>query len=305
MINIAKDSKIVVMILAGLILMFARNWAFAAVTKPDKKEVEREEYRLKQKLEPLLLDVLKKNYLAMSVNIVYVLQRDPIVAPKAKIHQFKLPGFGSKATIASKANEISGYVDRYERYRMIVLMVNQPISATVEESLLNLMRDKGELDLGQKDRFNLEIVAAQQRKGKKRLNVEDEKKQKQQRAKIEDLVQKIKDDQTAREERLALLFPELKQPLKPVDSRKEAESSKHLIASRNEYFAGNLNNALNEVIKAIDINPYSSKSYEMLGSIYYRLKWYNLALTNWIKALALDPENKKLNQYIDKVRKQI
>jgi len=62
---------------------------------------------------------------------------------------------------------------------------------------------------------------------------------------------------------------------------------------------------LNEVIEAININPYASKSYEMLGSIYYRLKWYNLALNNWEKALALDPENRKLSKYIEKAKREL
>ncbi|MCP4749579.1 MAG: tetratricopeptide repeat protein [Proteobacteria bacterium] len=293
------------MILAGILLIIARNTVFAREAASDPLEKQREEFRLKHRLMPILTDVLKDEYVALSVNVRYILQHEPILSKNSKVKRLKLPGFGTQITVANKANEISGYIDKQIRYRTLVLIVRRSLLSTIEESLTRLLNEKGDLDLGGKDVLSIIVLAGQFDQPDELKAPDFKKAENGKKNKVDDLIRKIDEDRKDKQDRLAKLFPDLKQPIEPVNPRVEAQSSKHLILSRKAFYNNDLNLALNEVIEAININPYSPKCYEMLGSIYYRLKWHNLALTNWEKALALDPENKKLNQYIAKVKNEL
>jgi tetratricopeptide (TPR) repeat protein len=169
------------------------------------------------------------------------------------------------------------------------------------------LRDKAKLDIGRKDIFKILVIADEREIGIENtpVNPDEKRTNKGHTNKIDTLVRKLGNERKEKRKRLTQLFPDLKQPIGQIDPRKEAESSKHLILSRKAYYNNDLNTALNEVIESINVNPYASKSYEMLGSIYYRLKWRNLALNNWEKALALDPDNKKLNKFIDKIKTEL
>ncbi len=266
---------------------------FARDTAPSLAERRQEEFLLKKQLKPALMEVLKDQYLGMSITIRYVLQHDPIVSQKSKIKRLKLPGFGTQVTITNGPNDVSGYIDKYDRYRTVILIIKTRLSESVQESIARMLKENADIDIGGRDTFDILVLANE--KMDLKLDLSDTEKI----AEDKDRTEKEK------KERLAQLFPELGQPIKPVDSRKEAESSKHLILSRKAYYNNDLNTALNEVIESININPYASKSYEMLGSIYYRLRWNNLALNNWEKALALDPDNKKLGKFISKVKNEL
>ena len=295
-------------ILACIPLVLVWNNAIARDTAPDPVELQKEEYLLKQRLKPLLIDVLKDDYVSLSVNVIYVLQHEPIVSQKSKIRSLKLPGFGTQITIANGPNGISGYIDRYIRYRALNLLVASRLSPSLQQSLSRMLKEKEDLNLGGKDTFHIHVVADEDEKegpGEKTLQEVVEKDQaKKKKKEVDKLIDDIDKKREEKKERVAKLFPDLKKPAEPVDPRKEAESTKHLILSREAFYKNDLNTALNEVISAIDINPYSSKSYEMLGSIYFRLKWNKLALENWEKALALDPDNEKLSKYIARVKKE-
>ena len=282
---------------------------------PSPAEREQEEYRLKRRIQPLLTDVLKEKFLALSVNVLYVLQRDPILTKDSEIQNVSLPGFGNKATLSNKPGQITGFVERYARYRFLILMVSTPLTPVVEKSVTHLLEEKAGLELGTKDTFNVEIVAdvrpKKEKPGGKGEDIQWEKQkdapegEEEGDAEFDEIFKEIQKNRMATQKRLARLFPDLEKQKGTIEPRMEAESSKHLILSREAYFNNDLNTALNEVIESISINPYSSKSYEMLGSIYYRLKWHNLALNNWTKALALDPDNKKLSRYIEKLRAEL
>jgi len=307
--------------LVGLNLIIVLMIAFSGITfaislKPSKAETEQEEYALKRSLRPVLIDVLKNKYVTLSVNVLYILQRDPILTKNSKIEQFNLPGFGNKATLANKPGQISGFIERHVRYRFIILLVTTPLNPSVEQSLTHLLQEKMGLELGARDTFSIEVIApiqdikkqnnllahkANQKKDPFGTETAEEKKEQE----IDDLIDEMDKDKAQKQKRMERLFPGIDQKPEEIDSRKEAESSKHLILSRQAFFKNDLNAALNEVITAININPFSSKSYEMLGSIYYRLKWKNLALNNWTKALALDPDNRKLNMFIEKVKNEL
>ena len=303
--NIFKKRSGLIAVVMGLIFIGTGN-AATRNTPINPIEKQQEEYRLKQRLKPVLIDVLKEQYVALSINVLYVMQHEPIINPGSAVEQFSLPGFGSKVTVSNKPGEIAGFINRYIRYRMLVLLVTTKLSPTLEESIEKLLREKAALDLGAKDILIIEEVAAI-RKDEEVSPVSGIEKDKaeERKEKIDNLFQKIDKERKEQKDRVRKLFPELDAPPESIDPVKEAQSSQHLINSRDAYFKNDLNKALNEVIEAININPYSPKSYEMLGSIYYRLKWKNLALSNWLKALALDPDNKKLSNYIDKVKREL
>ena len=289
---------------------FIEERGLALGKKPNPAEREQEEYHLKRRIKPILMDVLKEKFLALSVNVMYVRQRDPILTKDSDIENVALPGFGNRATLSNKPGQITGFIERYERYRFLVLMVTAPLTPTVEMSVTHLLKEEAGLELGSKDTFNIEIAADIKREksvsGKEKEYPDGKSTSNETEGnEIDNLFKKIKKDEAVRQKRLTKLFPDLTQKKGKIDPRMEAESSKHLILSREAYFNNDLNTALNEVIESININPYSSKSYEMLGSIYYRLKWKNLALNNWTKALALDPDNRKLSRYIEKLRTEL
>lgn len=301
------QGNILIMLLAGILLLLALRNGFALDTAPDPIERQREEYRLKQHLKKILIDILKEEYVALSVNVLYVLQHDPIVSKKSKIKRLKLPGFGTQVTITNGENQISGYLDKYIRYRNLILMVRNRLSPYAEESLYKLLKEQEDLDLMGKDSFRILVVAEEREKppGVKKDEAYEKDQERRKKDQFNQLLSDIDKKRTEQKERLAKLFPDLEQPFEIINPQKEAESSQHLILSRKAFYNNDLNLALNEVIEAINVNPYSPKSFEMLGSIYYRLKWNKLALDNWEKALALDPENKKLGKFIAKVKKEL
>jgi Tetratricopeptide repeat len=296
-------------ILTTMLLLSTSGIIQAADIEPSTVEVRREEFLLKQRMNLILMNTLKDQYLGMAINIKYVLIHDPIVSEKAEISQLKLPGFGTQITIAGDADGITGYIDKYVRYRTLIVITKNRIPQAIQESVARMMKQEEDLEIGGKDSLSFTDISGSEldvgmetaQPGKPDSPDNEDAK----RDKVNELVKRLGEDRTEKQERISQLFPELEQPLKPVDPRQEAEGSKHLILSKKAYYNNDLNAALNEVIEAININPYASKSYEMLGSIYYRLKWYNLALNNWEKALVLDPDNQKLNKYIVKVKREL
>lgn len=301
--------------LASILIWNLAIVAIARDSAPSSVEIRREEYLLKQRLRERLSDILKDEYLGMSVIIRYVLIHDPIVSNQSKITRLKLPGFGTQVTITNDPEDIAGYIDKYQRYRTLTVITKRRLPQSIEVSVANMLKENEDLEIGEKDTLSflviteegLEIKAPEVTLQEEEKEGEEEEKtpEEKEKEKVDELVKKIDQDRKEKKERLAKLFPELEQPIEPVDPRQEAESSKHLILSKKAYYNNDLNTALNEVIEAININPYASKSYEMLGSIYYRLKWYNLALNNWEKALALDPENRKLTKFIEKAKREL
>lgn len=306
-----------VLSISAVIMIALCTASFAADVEPSSVEIRKEEYLLKQRLKPILKEVIKEQYLGLIVNYRYVLLHDPIVSEKTQVARLKLPGFGTQVTITSNPNDIAGYIDKYMRYRTVTVITKTTLPEAIQESIGKLLKQNEDLDLGGNDELNYvalkeETDAAitltpdtKDSAKKEQQAAAEEAKAEATKEKVDELVKKLDQDRKETQDRLTRLFPELETPIKPVDPRQEAESSKHLILSKKAYYRNDLNTALTEVIEAININPYASKSYEMLGSIYYRLKWYNLALNNWEKALALDPENSKLNKFIEKAKREL
>ncbi|MCP4294157.1 MAG: tetratricopeptide repeat protein [Proteobacteria bacterium] len=301
-----SGTQIKSMIVSSLIITLAMvvfsPFLFAVIKAPTKRDIRHQEVDLKDRLEKPIRSAINKQFLALSVKLLYVEQKQPILSKGAQSKRFKLPGFESRVTLSKKEDGISGYVNVFERYRNITLLVNEPLSKSVESSLEDLLREESDFQINKNDSFDVVIVAGALNRlaSKSKKSEQDEEEEGTERK-----AKKMEKKQQKQRQEFAEMFPDLEDPPENIDPRKEAESSKHLIKSRTAFFNNDLDLALNEVIEAININAYSSKSYEMLGSIYYRLKWYQLALDNWNKALILDPKNRKLNKFISKVKTEL
>ena len=83
-----------------------------------------------------------------------------------------------------------------------------------------------------------------------------------------------------------------------IDMKAKVETTRYLLQARKAYMSENYDSAITALRRAIELNPFSSQAFAMLGSIYYRLGWNRMALENWQHALELDPTNDGLKKYI-------
>jgi tetratricopeptide (TPR) repeat protein len=86
--------------------------------------------------------------------------------------------------------------------------------------------------------------------------------------------------------------------LRSIDMKARVETTRYLLQARKAYMNENYDSAITALRRAIEINPFSSQAFAMLGSIYYRLGWNRMALENWQHALELDPTNEGLKKYL-------
>ena len=82
------------------------------------------------------------------------------------------------------------------------------------------------------------------------------------------------------------------------------ETTRYLLKARTAYQQEDFDSAITAIRDAIEVNPFSSQAFEMLGSIYYRLGWNGMAVENWQRALELDPENENLRKYLNKLTRR-
>jgi tetratricopeptide (TPR) repeat protein len=83
-----------------------------------------------------------------------------------------------------------------------------------------------------------------------------------------------------------------------IDMKAKVETTRYLLQARKAYMSENYDSAITALRRAIELNPFSSQAFAMLGSIYYRLGWNRMALENWQHALELDPTNEGLKKYL-------
>ena len=83
-----------------------------------------------------------------------------------------------------------------------------------------------------------------------------------------------------------------------IDMKARVETTRYLLQARKAYMSENYDSAITALRRAIELNPFSSQAFAMLGSIYYRLGWNRMALENWQHALELDPTNEGLKKYL-------
>ena len=102
--------------------------------------------------------------------------------------------------------------------------------------------------------------------------------------------------ETSEEKPEAILEPD-PEPRR-IDLKAKVETTRYLLQARKAYMGEDYDAAITALRRAIELNPFSSQAFAMLGSIYYRLGWNRMALENWQHALELDPTNEGLKKYL-------
>ena len=77
---------------------------------------------------------------------------------------------------------------------------------------------------------------------------------------------------------------------------------RHLSKSLRLYYQGYFKEALQEVDKAIELQPNIAVAYARKGSIYYKLNQLDRATLNWNIALKLDPEYSEVREMLNALK---
>ena len=186
-------------------------------------------------------------------------------------------------------------------------MVHVPFTTPAQSSVNTL--DNAAAELAEKEKEEKE--QEKQEKEKKEKKEQDKEKEKKEREKEEgdaeskkaseideepDLEVEDQNYETSEEKPEAILEPD-PEPRR-IDLKAKVETTRYLLQARKAYMGEDYDAAITALRRAIELNPFSSQAFAMLGSIYYRLGWNRMALENWQHALELDPTNEGLKKYL-------
>ena len=191
-------------------------------------------------------------------------------------------------------------------------MVHVPFTTPAQSSVNTL--DNAAAELAEKKREEKEQEKEKEEKEeeeKKEKKEQDKEKEKKEREKEEgdaeskkaseideepDLEVEDQNYETSEEKPEAILEPD-PEPRR-IDLKAKVETTRYLLQARKAYMGEDYDAAITALRRAIELNPFSSQAFAMLGSIYYRLGWNRMALENWQHALELDPTNEGLKKYL-------
>ena len=111
-----------------------------------------------------------------------------------------------------------------------------------------------------------------------------------------ELAEQKKDNETLEDKPEAILDPD-PEPRR-IDQKTRVETARYLLQVRKAYLKEDYDAAITALRRAIELNPFSSQAFAMLGSVYYRLGWNRMAIENWQRSLELDPTNEGLKKYL-------
>jgi len=187
-------------------------------------------------------------------------------------------------------------------------MVHVPFTTPAQSSVNTL--DNAAVELAEKEKEEQEQEQEQEKQEKEKKE-KDKEKEKKEREKEEvdaeskkaseidekpDLEVEDQKYETSEEKPEAILEPD-PEPRR-VDLKAKVETTRYLLQARKAYMGEDYDAAITALRRAIELNPFSSQAFAMLGSIYYRLGWNRMALENWQHALELDPTNEGLKKYL-------
>ena len=185
-------------------------------------------------------------------------------------------------------------------------MVHVPFTTPAQSSVNTL--DNAAAELAEKEKEEKE---EKEEKKEKKEKEQDKEKEKKEREKEEgdaeskkaseideepDLEVEDQNYETSEEKPEAILEPD-PEPRR-IDLKAKVETTRYLLQARKAYMGEDYDAAITALRRAIELNPFSSQAFAMLGSIYYRLGWNRMALENWQHALELDPTNEGLKKYL-------
>ena len=188
-------------------------------------------------------------------------------------------------------------------------MVHVPFTTPAQSSVNTL--DNAAAELAEKKREEKEQEKEKEEKEEEEKKEQDKEKEKKEREKEEgdaeskkaseideepDLEVEDQNYETSEEKPEAILEPD-PEPRR-IDLKAKVETTRYLLQARKAYMGEDYDAAITALRRAIELNPFSSQAFAMLGSIYYRLGWNRMALENWQHALELDPTNEGLKKYL-------
>ena len=299
---------------------------------PEQRKVERD---LEKKIDIIFREVLPKDYVGVTVSIRYILETVPVTKVDKSISKVKLPGFENNVWVPTQSKKIIGIVNQVRPYTTIFAVVNTPVSlfnvevirqilderirflnltgrdvlrmvhvpfTTPAQSSVNTLdnaaaelakKDDGDEKVGEDEKVDGE--EKEERIEDKDGGITDNKKPDAGEGELE-LAEQKKDNETLEDKPEAILEPD-PEPRR-IDQKTRVETARYLLQVRKAYLKEDYDAAITALRRAIELNPFSSQAFAMLGSVYYRLGWNRMAIENWQHSLELDPTNEGLKKYL-------
>lgn len=287
---------------------------------PEQRKVERD---LEKKIDIIFREVLPKDYVGVTVSIRYILETVPVTKVDKSISKVKLPGFKNNVWVPTQSKKIIGIVNQVRPYTTIFAVVNTPVSLFNVEVIRQILDERIRfLNLTGRDVLRMVHVPFTT-PAKSSVNTLDNaaaelaKKEDGDEGKTdnkkpdEGITDKInpdagegelelddqkKDNETLEDKPEAILEPD-PEPRR-IDQKTRVETARYLLQVRKAYLKEDYDAAITALRRAIELNPFSSQAFAMLGSVYYRLGWNRMAIENWQHSLELDPTNEGLKKYL-------
>jgi len=300
---------------------------------PEQRKVERD---LEKKIDIIFREVLPKDYVGVTVSIRYILETVPVTKVDKTISKVKLPGFENNVWVPTQSKKIIGIVNQVRPYTTIFAVVNTPVSlfnvevirqilderirflnltgrdvlrmvhvpfTTPAQSSVNTL-DNAAAELAKKDDGDEKVGEDEKVDGEeKEERIEDNELKEDKDNKNPDagkgeleLAEQKKDNETLEDKPEAILEPD-PEPRR-IDQKTRVETARYLLQVRKAYLKEDYDAAITALRRAIELNPFSSQAFAMLGSVYYRLGWNRMAIENWQHSLELDPTNEGLKKYL-------
>ena len=281
---------------------------------PEQRKVERD---LEKQLDEIFREKLPKAYVGVSVSIRYILETVPVTRRDKSISKIKLPGFENNVWVPTETKKIIGIVNQVRPYTTIFAVVNTPVSLFNVEVLRQTLDNRIKfLNLTGRDVLKMVHVpfttpakssvitlgnaaAPLAEADQKDADEKETEKETDNASMVEEEPGVDGEDESlvdAEEKPEAVLEPD-PEPRK-IDMKARVETTRYLLQARKSYLIEDYDTAITALRRAIELNPFSSQAFAMLGSIYYRLGWNRMAIENWQHALELDPTNEGLKKYL-------
>ena len=287
---------------------------------PEQRKVERD---LEKKIDIIFREVLPKDYVGVTVSIRYILETVPVTKVDKSISKVKLPGFENNVWVPTQSKKIIGIVNQVRPYTTIFAVVNTPVSLFNVEVIRQILDERIRfLNLTGRDVLRMVHVPfttpakssvntldnAAAELAKKEDGDEGKTDNKKPDEGITDkikpdavegeleLAEQKKDNETLEDKPEAILEPD-PEPRR-IDQKTRVETARYLLQVRKAYLKEDYDAAITALRRAIELNPFSSQAFAMLGSVYYRLGWNRMAIENWQHSLELDPTNEGLKKYL-------
>ncbi len=299
---------------------------------PEQRKVERD---LEKKIDIIFREVLPKDYVGVTVSIRYILETVPVTKVNKSISKVKLPGFENNVWVPTQSKKIIGIVNQVRPYTTIFAVVNTPVSLFNVEVIRQILDERIRfLNLTGRDVLRMVHVPfttpaqssvntldnaaaelAKKEDGDEKVGEDEKVAGEEMEERIEDkdggktdnkkpdagegeleLAEQKKDNETLEDKPEAILEPD-PEPRR-IDQKTRVETARYLLQVRKAYLKEDYDAAITALRRAIELNPFSSQAFAMLGSVYYRLGWNRMAIENWQHSLELDPTNEGLKKYL-------